>query len=156
LVWLSKHDAPFLNGFKIYFLSFRHNIKSHNTTKMAKNAWMLHLQAFRKAHPGMSVPDAAKGAKKTYKSKQHGGDAMGGALSPVPVSGMDGPDSGAGIQIMAAQFSGGKKSKRSGSHNRSGSKRSGSKRSGSKRSGSKRSGSKRSGSHKRRSHKRRH
>lgn len=106
---------------------------------MAKNAWMLHLQAYRKAHPGMSVPDAAKGAKKTYKSQQHGGgSALGGALSPVPVSGMDGPDSGAGIQIMANQFSGGKKSKRSGSHKRRSHKH------------------KRSGSHKRRSHKRRH
>ena len=32
---------------------------------------MKHLTAFRKAHPGMSLRDAMKGAKKTYKSSSH-------------------------------------------------------------------------------------
>lgn len=32
------------------------------------NAWIKHLTSFRKAHKGMSLRDAMKGAKKTYKS----------------------------------------------------------------------------------------
>ena len=32
-----------------------------------RNPWMVHLSAFRKAHPGMKLSSAMKAAKKTYK-----------------------------------------------------------------------------------------
>jgi len=33
----------------------------------SRNPWMVHLSAFRKAHPGMKMKSAMKEAKKTYK-----------------------------------------------------------------------------------------
>ena len=35
------------------------------------NAWMTHLQSVRKSSPGMSLKDAMKKAKKTYKKLEH-------------------------------------------------------------------------------------
>jgi len=96
------------------------------------SAWIKHVAAFRKAHPGMDPKKVFGEAAKTFK-KQSGGSALGGDLSPSGVP-SGGSTSGAALQVQATQFSGGKKSKRRGS------KRSGSK---SKRRGSKRSGSKR-------------
>ena len=70
---------------------------------------MSHFQAFRKAHPGMSVPESAKAAAKTYKKhKQHGGL---GALTPANYSGGDGVGtSGAGLQLKATLYGGAKRS----------------------------------------------
>ena len=100
--------------------------------KMA-SAWIKHVAAFRKAHPGMAPKKVFGEAAKTFKKqKQSGGEALGGSLSPSGVP-SGGSTSGTALQVQATQFSGGKKSKRRGS------KRSGSK---SKRRGSKRSGSK--------------
>ena len=45
---------------------------------MAKSAWMLHLDTFRKAHPGMDPKKVFGEAAKTYKKKQSGGmEALG-------------------------------------------------------------------------------
>ena len=104
--------------------------------KMA-SAWIKHVAAFRKAHPGMAPKKVFGEAAKTFKkqkqsAKQRGGEALGGSLSPSGVP-SGGSTSGTALQVQATTFSGGKKSKRRGS------KRSGSK---SKRRGSKRSGSK--------------
>jgi hypothetical protein len=100
-------------------------------------AWIKHVAAFRKAHPGMDPKKVFGEAAKTFKKqKQSGGDALGGSLSPSDDVPSGGSSSGTALQVQATQFSGGKKSKRRGSK-RSGSK---SKRSGSK---SKRRGSKR-------------
>ena len=46
--------------------------KMKKTTKKSvkgngRNPWMVHLSAFRKAHPGMKMKSAMKAAKKTYK-----------------------------------------------------------------------------------------
>ena len=98
---------------------------------MAKhNPWMDHLKKFRADHPGMDNKLIFTEAKKTYKKGQSGGAALGGDLSPEPISGIH-HTSGAALQIGATQYSGGKKSrrvKRSGSKKRSAKKRSGSKR----------------------------
>jgi hypothetical protein len=97
------------------------------------SAWIKHVAAFRKAHPGMDPKKVFGEAAKTFKKqKQSGGDALGGSLSPSGVP-SGGNTSDAALQVQATTFSGGKKSKRRGS------KRSGSK---SKRRGSKRRGSK--------------
>lgn len=106
---------------------------------------MAHVAAVRAQNPGMSLMEILKKAKSSYKKpassssphKKHrgGAGALGGALSPSEVAPGD-TSSGVGVQIKAAQFSGGKKSKRRGSK-RSGSKRSGSKKS--KRRGSNKS-----------------
>jgi len=98
---------------------------------MAKTAWMVHLDTFRKAHPGMDPKKVFGEAAKTYKKKQSGGTLP--QLNPEPISGIKG-DSGTGVQMTARLYSGGSK--------RRGSKRHGSKRHGSKR-GTKRRGSKR-------------
>ena len=88
---------------------------------MAKSAWMAHLQKFRKDHPNMSVPEAAKAAAKTYK-KQAGGSAMGGDLSPTNFNADPNfPTSGsAKINVDATQYStgGAKKSRKSKSKSR--------------------------------------
>ena len=127
--------------FKIYFLSFRHNSNQQNynlQNKMAKSAWMIHLAKFRKEHPGMDPKKVFGEAAKTYK-KQSGGSALGGSLSPTPISGIT-ETSGAGLQLDATMYSGGKRS----ASKRSASKRSASKRSARKHSAGKRSASKRS------------
>jgi hypothetical protein len=133
--WLSKHDGPFLNDFKIYFLSFRHNTNYKHTIKMAKGAWMAHLAQFRKAHPGMDPKKVFGEAAKTYKHKQLGGSALGGDLSPEHVHGMR--SSGVDLDTQVATQYGGKKSRKSRKSRKSKSK-------------SKKSKSKRSKSHKRR------
>jgi hypothetical protein len=77
---------------------------------MAKGAWMSHFQAFRKAHPGMHVPQAAKAAAKTYKKhKQHGGlsalgyspyhDSKGGGIGTTGVA----------LQLNATNYGGAKR-----------------------------------------------
>ena len=38
-----------------------------------RSAWLQHVMSVKKAHPSMSLGDAMKAAKKTYK-KHHGGD----------------------------------------------------------------------------------
>ena len=135
---LQNDAAHFLNGFKIYFLSFRHNAITP-TIKMAKSksAWMLHLAKFRRDHPGMDPKKIFGEAAKTYKKKQSGGQAMGGDLQPDSfVADPNFPSTGTNLQLTANQYSiGGSK--------RRGSKRRGSKCRGSKRRGSKRRGSKR-------------
>ena len=37
------------------------------TGKRPPNPWMVHLAAYRKAHPGMKLKSAMQGAKKSYK-----------------------------------------------------------------------------------------
>lgn len=37
------------------------------TGKRPPNRWMVHLAAYRKAHPGMKLKSAMQGAKKSYK-----------------------------------------------------------------------------------------
>jgi hypothetical protein len=44
------------------------------------NAWIKHLTAFRNSHKGMSLRDAMKGAKKTYKRTK---TAVGKAVKAV-------------------------------------------------------------------------
>jgi hypothetical protein len=107
-------------GLKYIFspLNINHNI----THKTMASAWIKHVAAFRKAHPGMDPKKVFGEAAKTFKkqstkqsTKQSGGLS---ALSPeAVVSGMS--SSGTGLQIQATQFSGGakrsaKKSKRRG------------------------------------------
>jgi hypothetical protein len=128
--WLSKHDGPFLNEFKIYFLSFRHNTNYKHTLKMAKSEWIKHVAAFRAAHKGMDPKKVFGEAAKTFKkNKQSGGLPQ---LSPNPVHGMR--SSRVDLDTQVATQHGGKKSRKS--------KKSKSK--------SKKSKSKRSKSHKRR------
>ena len=43
------------------------SIKSSKGKNRNRNPWMVHLSAFRKAHPGMKMKSAMKAAKKTYK-----------------------------------------------------------------------------------------
>ena len=109
------------------------------------SAWIKHVAAFRKAHPGMDPKKVFGEAAKTFKkqgtkqsTKQSGGLP---ALSPDAVSGMS--SSGTGLQIQATQFSGGAKrsTKRSTKRSAKKSKRRGR---GSKRSTKKRSTKKRS------------
>ena len=100
------------------------------------SAWIKHVAAFRKAHPGMDPKKVFGEAAKTFKkqsTKQSGGLP---ALSPDAVSGMS--SSGTGLQIQATQFSGGAKrsTKRSTKRSAKKSKRRGR---GSKRSTKKRS-----------------
>jgi len=125
---LQNDAVHFLNGFKIYFLSFRHNTIT-TIIKMAKSAWHRHVAAFRAAHKGMDPKKVFGEAAKTFK-KQSGGAAMGGELQPESfVANPEFPSTGTGVQMTARLYSGG--SKRRGSKCR-GSKRRGSKR-GSKR-----------------------
>jgi hypothetical protein len=129
---LQNDAAHLLNGFKIYFLSFRYN--AITKIKMAKSAWMLHLAAFRKDHPDMDPKKVFGEAAKTYKKKQSGGmEALGSSpftaspkLAHMVPTDLD--------TQVATQYSGG--SKRRGSKH--GSKRRGTKRHGTKRRGSKR------------------
>lgn len=44
-----------------------------------RSAWLQHVMSVKKAHPSMSLGDAMKAAKKTYK-KHHGGIMNGGQL----------------------------------------------------------------------------
>ena len=136
-------------GFKIYFLSYKHNTisnrmaKSKGNSSKPPNAWMAHVKRVGAENPGMGLRDILVKAKASYKKEKHGGSLvilpmLGGskggqsgglsALTPEAVSGMN-HSSGTALQMKAAQISGGKKSKR---------KCSGSKRRGSKRRGSKR------------------
>ena len=78
---------------------------------------MLHVAAFRKAHPGMKNKAVFGAAAKTFK-KQSGGSAL--TPSSVEAEGMR-HSSGTELQMKANLYSGGKK--------RSGKKRSGKKRS---------------------------
>jgi hypothetical protein len=96
-------------GLKYIFspLNINHNI----THKTMASAWIKHVAAFRKAHPGMDPKKVFGEAAKTFKkqstkqsTKQSGGLP---ALSPDAVSGMS--SSGTGLQIQATQFSGGAK-----------------------------------------------
>lgn len=106
---------------------------------MAKhNPWMDHLKKFREAHRGMDNKRIFTEARKTYKKGQSGGGALGGDLSPEPISGIHHTSGGAALQMEATQYSGGKsRRKRSG---KSAKKRSAKKRSGksAKKRGSKR------------------
>ncbi len=43
--------------------------KARVVGKRVTNPWIRHLTSFRRSHPGMSVPEAAKKAKLTYKKK---------------------------------------------------------------------------------------
>ena len=132
-------------GFKIYFLSYKHNTISAIEHRMAKsksksqgnsskppNAWMAHVKRVGAENPGMGLRDILVKAKASYKKEKHGGSLvllpmLGGskgqsggqsALAPANVSGGMSHSSGTALQMKAAQFSGGKKSKRK----RSGSK----------------------------------
>lgn len=123
--------------------------KSQGNSSKPPNAWMAHVKRVGAENPGMGLRDILVKAKASYKKEKHGGSLvvlpmLGGskgqsggqsALAPANVSGGMSHSSGTALQMKAAQFSGGKKSKRRGS------KRSGSKRSsrGTKRSGSKHS-----------------
>ena len=94
-------------------------------------AWIKHVAAFRKAHPGMDPKKVFGEAAKTFKKqsdKQSGGSVL-SPLSPAAVSGMS-HSSGTEVQLTATQFSGGKKR----STKRSAKKRSTKKRSTKKRS----------------------
>ena len=77
---------------------------------MAKSAWNLYLEKYRESHPGMSVPQAAKEASKTYKKhKQHGGlsalgyspyhDSKGGGIGTTGVA----------LQLNATNYGGAKR-----------------------------------------------
>jgi len=76
---------------------------------MAKSAWMLHVAAFRKAHPGMKPKAVFGAAAKTFK-KQSGGSAP-SLLTPEAVSGgmRHSSSSGTALQMKANLYSGGKK-----------------------------------------------
>jgi hypothetical protein len=109
---------------------------------MAKhNPWMDHLKKFRAAHPGMDNKLIFTEARKTYKKGQSGGAALGGDLSPEPISGIQHTSGGAALQMEATQYSGGKSRR----VKRSSAKRSGksAKHSGSKKRSAKKRGSKR-------------
>jgi len=78
-------------------------------------AWIKHVAAFRKAHPGMDPKKVFGEAAKTFKkqstkqsTKHSGGSALGGDLSPEAVSGLP-RSSGTNLQMTATQFSGGAK-----------------------------------------------
>ena len=43
--------------------------KSKSKSKRPQSAWIKHLLAVKKAHKGMSLGEAMKEAKKTYKKK---------------------------------------------------------------------------------------
>ena len=137
---LQNDAAHFLNGFKIYFLSFRHNtIKS----KMAKTAWHKHVAAFRAAHKGMDNKKVFSEAAKTF-NKQSGGDQPIAPPIPVMVKQRGGGQLEysnftsspklanmvpTDLNVVATNYSGGsKKSKKRGSSKRRGSKRRGTKR----------------------------
>jgi hypothetical protein len=98
---------------------------------MAKhNPWMDHLKKFRAAHPGMDNKLIFAEAKKTYHhAKQSGGAALGGDLSPEPISGIHHTSGGAALQIGATQYSGGKSRRKRSNKKRSNKKRSAKKRS---------------------------
>jgi hypothetical protein len=102
------------------------------------SAWIKHVAAFRKAHPGMDPKKVFGEAAKTFKKQ--GTKQSGGALSPVP--GVFGPHNSAspetasGLQI---KFSGGKKSKRRGRGSKCGAKKRSTKKRSAKRSTKKRS-----------------
>jgi hypothetical protein len=112
------------------------NIIAHiypNLSKLIQTmatAWIKHVAAFRKAHPGMDPKKVFGEAAKTFKkqsTKHSGGSALGGDLSPEAVSGLP-ISSGTNLQMTATQYSGGAKKR---SAKRSGKKRS-TKRSGKK------------------------
>ena len=74
---------------------------------MAKvNPWMVHLKKFRAAHPGMNNKLIFSAAKKTYKKQHGGGGALGGSLTPSPISGTT------ALQGKASLYSGGKRCSR--------------------------------------------
>jgi hypothetical protein len=80
---------------------------------MAKaTAWIQHVAAFRKAHPGMDPKKVFGEAAKTFKkhsAKHSGGSALGNGLSPEPVSGLASSDIDLDTQ-MATQYGGKKRS----------------------------------------------
>jgi hypothetical protein len=94
-------------------------------------AWIKHVAAFRKAHPGMDPKKVFGEAAKTFKkqgAKHSGGSALGGDLSPEAVSGF----SSSGIDLdthVATQYGGKKRSTKRSAKKRSGKKRSCKKRS---------------------------
>ena len=102
-------------------------------------AWIKHVAAFRKAHPGMDPKKVFGEAAKTFKkqstkqsTKQSGGSALGGDLSPDAVSRLS--SSGIDLDTHVATQYGGKKRSTKRSTKRSAKKRSGKKRSCKKRS----------------------
>jgi hypothetical protein len=106
--------------------------KSQGNSSKPPNAWMAHVKRVGAENPGMGLRDILVKAKASYKKEKHGGSLvvlpmLGGskgqsggqsALAPANVSGGMSHSSGTALQMKAAQFSGGKKSKRK----RSGSK----------------------------------
>ena len=77
---------------------------------MAKaTAWIQHVAAFRKAHPGMDPKKVFGEAAKTFKkhsAKHSGGSALSPATSPEPVLGL----ASSGIDLdtqLAPQYGGG-------------------------------------------------
>jgi hypothetical protein len=101
---------------------------------MAKhNPWMEHLKKFRAAHPGMDNKLIFTEARKTYKKGQSGGTALGGDLSPEPISGIHHTSGGAALQMEVTQYSGGKSRRKRSSAKRGGSKKRSNKKRGSKR-----------------------
>jgi len=56
------------------------------TAGRRKTAWMTHVKATMRAHKGLKLKQVLKLAKKTYKKSKRGG----GALTPLPLGGMDG------------------------------------------------------------------
>jgi hypothetical protein len=101
---------------------------------MAKhNPWMDHLKKFREAHRGMDNKLIFTEARKTYKKGQSGGGALGGDLSPEPISGIHHTSGGAALQREATQYSGGKSRRKRSNKKRSGSKKRSNKKRGSKR-----------------------
>ena len=76
---------------------------------MAKaTAWIQHVAAFRKAHPGMDPKKVFGEAAKTFKkhsAKHSGGSALGSDLSPEPVLGL--ASSGIDLDTQVATQHGG-------------------------------------------------
>jgi len=97
--------------------------------------WLDHMAKTRLKYPDVkNIGKLAALAKKTYKKGQSGGTALGGDLSPEPISGIHHTSGGAALQMEVTQYSGGKsRRKRSSSKKRGGSKKRSNKKRGSKR-----------------------
>ena len=66
------------------------NAETETSMKGGKGAWMAHVKKTMRANKGKSLMQVLKMAKKTYKKSKKGGNTeemMGGALSPMPLSG---------------------------------------------------------------------
>ncbi len=71
--------SPSFYGFKIYFLSYRHN--SNPTKHTMANPWIDFLKRFKKDHPEIKQSDLFRKAGEEYKKKSH---KQHGGLNPAP------------------------------------------------------------------------